>query len=37
MYKIRINHELYIYYRGKLIYKRWINLGYGKIFYSNYI
>lgn len=23
----RINHELYVYFRGKLIYKRWFKKG----------
>lgn len=33
--KVVIGNELYLY-RGKiLIYKRWINRGYGKVFYEN--
>lgn len=27
-----INNELYVYYNGILIYKRWIKLGYGYVF-----
>ena len=26
------NDELYLYFNGKLIYKRWLNLGYSKVF-----
>lgn len=26
------NDELYIYMNGKLLYKRWLNLGYSKTF-----
>ncbi len=32
IYKERIKDELYVYCNGKLIYKRWINHGYGKVF-----
>lgn len=34
MYHIVIGDELYVYFKGKLIYKRWLALGYGKIFHS---
>jgi len=27
-----IGKELYVYYGGSLLYKRWINYGYGKVF-----
>ena len=27
-----IGDELYIFFNGKLLYKRWLNKGYGKIF-----
>ena len=30
--EIKNNSELYLYFNGKLIYKRWLNLGYGKVF-----
>lgn len=26
------NNEVYIYLNGKLLYKRWLNAGYGKVF-----
>lgn len=32
IWKERIGDELYVYYNGHLIYKRWIRLGYGKVF-----
>ena len=30
--EIKDDNELYLYFNGKLIYKRWLNLGYGKVF-----
>mgnify|MGYP001609131942 CR=1 FL=1 len=32
--KQRIDHELYVYFNGQLIYKRWIysDYSYGKVF-----
>jgi len=30
--EIKNDKELYLYFNGKLIYKRWLNLGYGKVF-----
>ena len=30
--EIKDDNELYLYFNGKLIYKRWFNLGYGKVF-----
>ena len=30
--KIRQGNELYVYMNGSLLYKRWINDGYGKVF-----
>lgn len=26
------DNELYVYWNGKLIYKRWLNEGYGRVF-----
>lgn len=37
MKTVRYGDELYVYYRGQLIYKRWIKLGYGKVFYGKYV
>ena len=31
--KVRIGNELYVYFGGSLLYKRWINEDYGKVFY----
>lgn len=31
IFKVRIGDELYLYHGGQLIYKRWINHGYGKV------
>ncbi|MCR1026082.1 hypothetical protein NQT66_14765 [Cellulophaga baltica] len=30
--EIKDDNELYVYFNGKLIYKRWLDLGYGKVF-----
>jgi hypothetical protein len=30
--KVIIGNELYVYFGGSLLYKRWINKGYGKVF-----
>ena len=30
--EIKDGNELYLYFNGKLIYKRWLDLGYGKVF-----
>ena len=30
--EIKDDNELYLYFNGKLIYKRWLNLGYSKVF-----
>ena len=30
--EIKDDNELYLWFNGKLIYKRWLNLGYGKVF-----
>ena len=30
--EIKDDNELYLYFNEKLIYKRWLNLGYGKVF-----
>ena len=32
--KVIQGDELYVYYGGSLLYKRWIKLGYGKIFHT---
>jgi len=35
MHKIRINHELFVFYNGRLIYKRWFyqdGSSYGRFF-----
>lgn len=32
-YKEVIGKELYVYFGGSLLYKRWIDKGYGKVFY----
>tara|TARA_B100000900_G_scaffold332427_1_gene293304 strand:- start:567 stop:695 length:129 start_codon:yes stop_codon:yes gene_type:complete len=32
--KVRIGNELYVYFGGSLLYKRWIDLGYGKVFHD---
>jgi hypothetical protein len=32
IYKIRTKDELYIFINGQLVYKRWIKLGYGRLF-----
>ena len=32
-YKEVIGNELYVYFGGSLLYKRWIDKGYGKVFY----
>ncbi len=32
--KVRIGNELYVYFGGSLLYKRWINKGYGKVFHE---
>lgn len=32
IYKIKTKDELYVYFKGKLIYKRWIKHNYGKVF-----
>lgn len=32
IWKERVGDELYVYWNGKLIYKRWLWLGYGKVF-----
>ena len=29
-----IDNQLFVYYNGKLLYKRWLKLGYGKVFYD---
>lgn len=34
MWKERIGNELYVYRNGSLLYKRWLALGYGKVFYA---
>jgi len=31
--KVIIGNELYVYFGGSLLYKRWIKEGYGKVFY----
>jgi hypothetical protein len=31
--KVRIGNELYVYFGGSLLYKRWIDQGYGKVFH----
>jgi hypothetical protein len=35
-YKIKIDNELYVYFGGSLLYKRWIDKGYGRIFPKKY-
>lgn len=30
--KVRIGNELYVYFGGSLLYKRWIDQGFGKVF-----
>jgi hypothetical protein len=30
--KVKIGNELYVYFGGSLLYKRWVNKGYGKLF-----
>ena len=32
IHKQRIKDELYVYFNGKLIFKRWIKHGYSKVF-----
>jgi len=32
---INEHNNLFVYYNGKLLYKRCINLGYGKIFHED--
>ena len=32
MYKIKTKDELYVYFNGKLIFKRYIKHGYSKVF-----
>lgn len=32
IHKEKRGNELYVYWRGKLIYKRWLNKGYGRVF-----
>ena len=34
-YKEIIGRELYLYYNGVLIYKRWFDYGYGRVFHEN--
>lgn len=34
MVKVVIKGELYLYYNGQLIYKRWIGNQYGKVFHN---
>ena len=31
-HKVRHGDELYVYFLGTLIYKRWLGAGYGKVF-----
>jgi hypothetical protein len=31
---VTIGNELYVYFGGSLLYKRWINQGKGKIFHT---
>ena len=33
-YKEVIGHELYVYFNGSLVYKRWLDKGYGMVFDS---
>jgi hypothetical protein len=33
-WKEKIGDELYVYFNGQLIYKRWINQGYGMVFHN---
>ena len=30
--KVKIGNELYVYFGRSLLYKRWVNKGYGKLF-----
>lgn len=30
--KVKIKNELYVYMNGSLLYKRWLNQDYGKVF-----
>lgn len=30
-----VNKELYVYYNNVLIYKRWLNHNYGRVFHEN--
>jgi hypothetical protein len=32
--KITIGNELYVYFGGSLLYKRWIDRGIGRVFYE---
>lgn len=32
IYKERIGNELYVYMNGSLLYKRWLNYDYGRVF-----
>jgi hypothetical protein len=32
IFKIVVGDELYLWYGGKLVYKRWLGLGYGRVF-----
>jgi hypothetical protein len=31
-FTIKRGDEVYVYYGGKLVYKRWLRLGYGRVF-----
>jgi hypothetical protein len=32
---VTIENELYVYFGGSLLYKRWIDKDYGKVFHMN--
>jgi hypothetical protein len=37
MVKVIVDNQLYVYFEGKLLYKRWYNTArsYGKVFHEN--
>jgi hypothetical protein len=33
-WKVIIDNQLFVYHNGTLLYKRWLKLDYGKVFYG---
>jgi hypothetical protein len=31
-FSVRVGDEIYLYYGGELVYKRWLRLGYGRVY-----